>query len=383
MKEFDNNFAIIRNDSNQDGNVLSDNIDTLSISDEQISFINCSNDYCVCFIDIVDSTINTNKIIESERIRDYYSLFLNTMSSIIKSYQGRVIKNSGDSLLYYFPNTDEINDELAFQNVFECGLSMIAINANLNLALKRYNLPSISYRISANYGRVELAISSNSNDVDLFGPAVNICSKINQLAKSNQMVIHSNLHEIVKRQIFYKDYVFKSLVKEKENTIIIPEIYSICRTEDKNKQKEIINRIEKKIIENRLNKQNVHNSFFNILIIDDDEDILYTFDSIIRDKGYNVTCISNPSEVLSHLLDKHPHFYHLVIMDIRMPKINGIKLYSKIKVINPEVKVLFISALSAIDEILSIFPEIGFSEIMHKPIDSITLISKIDMVLRN
>ena len=36
----------------------------------------------------------------------------------------------------------------------------------------------ISYRISTNYGLVEFATLTNSNGVDLFGPTVNICSKI-------------------------------------------------------------------------------------------------------------------------------------------------------------------------------------------------------------
>ncbi len=41
-----------------------------------------------------------------------------------------------------------------------------------------------------------------------------------------------------------------------------------------------------------------------------------------------------------------------------MPEINGIKLYSKFKVINPNVKILFVSALDAVGELLSLFPEI-------------------------
>ena len=38
-------------------------------------------------------------------------------------------------------------------------------------------------------------------------------------------------------------------------------------------------------------------------------------------------------------------------MDIRMPGINGIQLYSKLKVMNPDIKVLFLSALDAVEEL--------------------------------
>src|ERR1044072_2112209 len=71
----------------------------------QITFINQSHDYCVCFVDMVDSTKNTKGMICPDKIQGYYSVFLNTMSRIIRNHRGRVIKNSGDGLLYYFPMT--------------------------------------------------------------------------------------------------------------------------------------------------------------------------------------------------------------------------------------------------------------------------------------
>ena len=40
-------------------------------------------------------------------------------------------------------------------------------------------LPLVDYRISADYGRVEIAKSSSSMSEDLFGTTINICSKIN------------------------------------------------------------------------------------------------------------------------------------------------------------------------------------------------------------
>ena len=46
-----------------------------------------------------------------------------------------------------------------------------------------------------------------------------------------------------------------------------------------------------------------------------------------------------------------------------MPELNGIRLYQILKIINKNIKVLFISALEAADEILSMFPEIDSSDI--------------------
>ena len=58
---------------------------------------------CVSFIDLVDSTKNTTTM-EGLNIRKYYSTFINSVSNLVKSSSGKVIKNIGDCLLCYFPN---------------------------------------------------------------------------------------------------------------------------------------------------------------------------------------------------------------------------------------------------------------------------------------
>jgi DNA-binding response OmpR family regulator len=52
-----------------------------------------------------------------------------------------------------------------------------------------------------------------------------------------------------------------------------------------------------------------------------------------------------------------------------MPDINGIELYSKFRSINRLVKILFVSALDVVPELVSIFPEIVKDDILRKPID--------------
>ena len=58
---------------------------------------------CVSFIDLVDSTKNTTTM-EGLNIRKYYSTFINSVSNLVKSSSGKVIKNIGDCILCYFPN---------------------------------------------------------------------------------------------------------------------------------------------------------------------------------------------------------------------------------------------------------------------------------------
>jgi class 3 adenylate cyclase len=81
-----------------------------NFSSKGIRFSGDSIKSCVGFIDLVDSTKNTITIANLESIRKYYSLFINSTSKVVKSYNGKVIKNIGDCLLFYFPKTTDFKD---------------------------------------------------------------------------------------------------------------------------------------------------------------------------------------------------------------------------------------------------------------------------------
>ncbi len=353
----------------------------------QITFINYTHQYCICIIDIVDSTKITQQLLaDSNKIRSYYSIFLNTMASIINNYNGKVIKNAGDCLIYYFPKTVDIDtNKDVFQDVLDCGLAMIDANIDLNNILKKNDLPSINYRISANYGKVEMAASLNSHSVDLFGPTINICSKINHLALPNEMVIYKDLYYAINKTSFFEDYCFK-LINISNNKYFKNEtfynLYSVQRCNNPEHQKEIEFKRERNQIKLKKNKLSQSNSSFNILLIDDDADVLFTIKTILENKKYKAYSFSDSHKALEHFAEVNPYYYDLIIMDIRMPGLNGIQLYSKMKIMNPDIKVFFLSALDAIEEILSIFPDLTPNEIVKKPIDFNQILEKIDEILK-
>ena len=369
-----------------------DNTDSLNLTkyskENEITFTKYSHSYCICIISIVDFTQNIDKLQNPVDIRKYYSIFYNTMALIIKNHDGKVIKNVGDLLLFYFPKTVNFSKPSSFQDVLDCGLAMIQANSTLNLDLNKNDLPSIGYKISANYGLVELATSTNSNGVDLFGPTVNICSKINHLALPNQMVIYKDLYDIIEKTPYFKDYVFKKIddndsKNKKEHKYLSNSVYSIQRI-DNIKQK--IKTNNKKIqghAKQKQNAQNQSNSSFNILLIDDDKDVLFTFESIIRNEGYNVTSYSDSNKALDHLSILDPYYYDLIVLDIRMPGFNGFQLYKQIKVLNSDTRILFLSALDVAEEIMIVCPGTNPSDIIRKPIKPDNLISKIKSMLRS
>lgn len=343
----------------------------------QLRFINYTQKYCIGIIDIINSTKETSKIKDSGNLRKYYSLFLNTMSSIITNFNGKVVKNVGDGLFYYFPRTLDITDESSFHDVLECGLTMIASNTLLNIKSSEEELPPINYRICMDYGEVEIAISATSNEVDLFGSVVNDCSKINRFASSNGFIIGKRLYEILSRLSIIKDYTINKINGEyNESNKTFDILYSINTfNEDRGKKTKF------RYKEEPNQDSEIHDKAFNIMIIDDDEDILYIFQTLLKREGYNTKVFSNPIESLKHYAEINPYFYNLVIIDIRMPDLNGFQLYYRLKAINPHVNILFVSALDIVQELLDVIPGIQAHEIMRKPVESDDFILKIKSII--
>jgi CheY-like chemotaxis protein len=103
------------------------------------------------------------------------------------------------------------------------------------------------------------------------------------------------------------------------------------------------------IIKNK--SENVSSNYYNdndakILLIDDEEDLLTVYKLFLSSAGYtNLKAFSDPREGLKHVVDlKDPSHYDLAILDIRMGDINGIQLYQILKIMRPNIKVLFVSA---------------------------------------
>lgn len=71
----------------------------------------------------------------------------------------------------------------------------------------------------------------------------------------------------------------------------------------------------------------------------------------------------------------------MAILDIRMPGINGVQLYQMMKIINKSIKVLFISALDAVEEILSMFPELDPGNVIRKPVSQSYFVNKVKEII--
>ncbi|MGH7909914.1 MAG: response regulator, partial [Thermodesulfobacteriota bacterium] len=93
----------------------------------------------------------------------------------------------------------------------------------------------------------------------------------------------------------------------------------------------------------------------HIMLVDDEPDILLTFQSYLVQRGYDVKAFSDAYGALREFA-KMPSHFDVVVLDIRMPDLNGLQLYQSIKAMNPSAKVLFVTAVDAAQEICSVLP---------------------------
>ena len=359
-----------------------------NFSSKEIRFSGDSNKSCVCFIDLVDSTKNTMTMDNLEHIRIYYSKFINSISKIVKSYGGKVIKNIGDCLLLYFPKTADNKNEDAFRETIECNLKILDARYAVNQELSKQNLPPFSYKISMDYGTIDLALSGDYSQIDLFGSTINLCSKINSsLSIANQIVIGHNFYTILKSfsnivnnyqfinngeckitdTIGYSTYRIKKVIDSSPP----PSLYDISTTNS------LRNKLLRSSTKSSLKTKNKKDSSFHkghnnkrrIILVDDEQDILFTYESFLRDHDYDIMSFSDSTNALNYIKDLSNFDNLLVTVDIRMKDLNGFQLHQQIKSIDPTIKLLFVTALDISDELLIIVPGLSKEQILKKPVD--------------
>jgi len=78
-----------------------------------------------------------------------------------------------------------------------------------------------------------------------------------------------------------------------------------------------------------------------ILLVDDEVDITMVYTMGLQDNGFKVDAFNDPLQALS---DFKSGIYSLVLIDYKMPKMNGFELYQEIRKVDTKVKVCFITA---------------------------------------
>jgi two-component system, OmpR family, response regulator ChvI len=123
-----------------------------------------------------------------------------------------------------------------------------------------------------------------------------------------------------------------------------------------------------------------------ILLVDDEPDIAMAFKLALQDAGYIVDTYLDPLTALSKFKSSS---YDLVILDIKMPKLNGFELYAEMRKADNKVKVCFITAGEMFydkvrnkkEEDAEQYCKLDTQRFIQKPISNIDLVRSINRII--
>lgn len=116
-------------------------------------------------------------------------------------------------------------------------------------------------------------------------------------------------------------------------------------------------------------------------MVDDEQDVTYAIKMVLQSNGFVVDSYTDPTLALANF---KPGLYDLLLLDIKMPKINGLDLHGKMKEIDGNVKTCFLTASELFYEeyrSLDAYPTIDKAYFIQKPCRSEELIHKLNEIL--
>lgn len=104
---------------------------------------------------------------------------------------------------------------------------------------------------------------------------------------------------------------------------------------------------------------------YKILVVDDEKDVCYVLKKFLTLKGYSATVVQNGKEAIEEVMKKKPD---IVLLDIRMPVMDGIEVLKKIKEIDGKIGVIMCTAVKE-DAVGRECMKLGAYDYITKPFD--------------
>jgi CheY-like chemotaxis protein len=198
--------------------------------------------------------------------------------------------------------------------------------------------------------------------------------------------------------VIYQDTISNDLIFKVQHDKVISDTWIVKKKKydaEPLSNPNILNKVSEQKNANSIKKFDknkiVHQTkkFAKIMIVDDDPDSGEVFHSLLlnlnnkNEQHYKIDTFTSSTDAIKFFLDaafnneESSTGYDLVIIDVKMPNINGVQLYQILKIIDLEVKFLFVSALDISGELAGILPGIRIEDIFKKPFDADQFILKV------
>lgn len=113
-----------------------------------------------------------------------------------------------------------------------------------------------------------------------------------------------------------------------------------------------------------------------VLIVDDDIGMTETLSDILEDLGHHVEVANDGFKAIEKVKDQT---FDVILLDIKMPGIDGVETYKEIKTIQPEAAVMMMTAYS-VEALVAEALEEGAYGVMCKPINIVKVVEFIERV---
>ena len=120
-----------------------------------------------------------------------------------------------------------------------------------------------------------------------------------------------------------------------------------------------------------------------ILLVDNEADITFALENALEDYGFSLDSFNDSMLALNSY---KRNFYDLIILDIKMPNMDGFELFNKIKEKDPKVKICFLTASELFYEEYRkkryvLGEKLGEEYFIQKPIKTDDLVQKINALM--
>jgi CheY-like chemotaxis protein len=124
------------------------------------------------------------------------------------------------------------------------------------------------------------------------------------------------------------------------------------------------------------------NDLKRILVVDDEADTCLVLKNVLEEDRFLVDSFNDPFLALKNF---RASVYDLLLLDIKMPTMNGYELFIRIRKIDGKVKVCFLTALSEYQDYLgfkkNLSPDVVERCVIAKPIDNGSLLDRINGII--
>ena len=112
---------------------------------------------------------------------------------------------------------------------------------------------------------------------------------------------------------------------------------------------------------------------YKILIVDDEPQVINVLQSYLRLRGFEVIGCVDPETALQKMLEDR---FHVALLDINLPRMNGIQLLKRVKDTSPTTQVMMMTAYSTIETALECL-EAGASDYFIKPFHDLNEVASV------